>query len=195
LILQLSTPYNSLILETNVRSTPCRPKDFLTRQFLSVFTDGTKDSKGNPTISPQLNGLLQSVYSLGAIFGIPFAPWLSQKFGRRWFIMGGSIIMLIGSFKYKVGLYIFARMALGFGVVLCIISASSLIGELGYPKEGATLTSFFNTSYFFGAILASGIAVKTTGMTSDWSWRILSLLQVALPCFKSLVSCEWRHSL
>ncbi len=69
-------------------------------------------------------------------------------------------------------------MTLGFGIVMCIISASSLIGELEYPKERSILTSFFNTSYFFGAILASGIAVKTTGMTSDWSWRILSLLQM-----------------
>jgi MFS family permease len=75
-------------------------------------------------------------------------------------------------------MYIFARMALGFGIVACIISASSLIGELGYPKERAILTSFFNTSYFIGSIIASSLAIKYTGIKTDIGWRIQSWLQM-----------------
>jgi MFS family permease len=75
-------------------------------------------------------------------------------------------------------MYIIARMILGFGIVMCIISGSSLIGELGHPKDRSTLTSFFNASYFLGAITASAIAIGTTDIADDWSWRLPSLLQM-----------------
>jgi MFS family permease len=77
-----------------------------------------------------------------------------------------------------VGMYIFARMVLGFGIVMCIINASALIGELGHPNDRATLTSFFNSSYFLGAIAAAAIAIGTSDMKTDWSWRLPSLLQM-----------------
>jgi MFS family permease len=76
-------------------------------------------------------------------------------------------------------MYIIARMFLGFGIVFCIVAGSAMIGELGYPKERARLTSLFNSSYFIGAIVASGIALGTSQLTSDWAWRIPSLLQMA----------------
>jgi MFS family permease len=79
---------------------------------------------------------------------------------------------------YEVGMYIFARMVLGFGIVFCIISGSSLIGELGHPKDRATLTSLFNSSYFLGAIVAAVITIKTVDIPGDWSWRVPSLLQM-----------------
>jgi MFS family permease len=75
-------------------------------------------------------------------------------------------------------MYIFARMVLGFGIVMCIVSASALIGELGHPNDRATLTSFFNASYFFGSITASAIAIPLTDVKNNWSWRLPSLLQM-----------------
>ena len=47
-------------------------------------------------------------------------------------------------------MYIVARMILGFGIPVCIVAGSSLIGELGYPKERPVLTSLFNVAYFVG---------------------------------------------
>jgi len=67
---------------------------------------------------------------------------------------------------------------LGVGIVFAIISGSSLIGELGYPKERPYLTSLFNASYFIGAIIAAAIATRTTGIAGNWSWRVPSLLQI-----------------
>lgn len=77
-----------------------------------------------------------------------------------------------------VAMYIIARMVLGVGILFCIISGAALIGELGHPKERPILTSLFNSSYFIGQILASAIAIGTTKMKSDWSWRLPSLLQI-----------------
>jgi MFS family permease len=76
-------------------------------------------------------------------------------------------------------MYIVARMFLGLGIVFCIISGSSLIGELAHPKDRSTLTSLFNASYFIGSITASAIGIRTTDIPSDWSWRVPSLLQMA----------------
>lgn len=75
-------------------------------------------------------------------------------------------------------MYIVARMILGFGIPTCIVSGSSLIGELAYPKERPVLTSLFNVSYFIGQITAAAICFGTNNLPSDWAWRIPSLLQL-----------------
>lgn len=77
------------------------------------------------------------------------------------------------------GMYVVARLLLGFGIPFCIVAGSSLIGELGYPKERAILTSLFNSSYFIGQIIAAAVGLGTVTITTDWAWRIPSLLQIA----------------
>jgi Na+/melibiose symporter-like transporter len=75
-------------------------------------------------------------------------------------------------------MYIVARMILGFGIPTCIVSGSSLIGELAYPKERPVMTSLFNVAYFVGQIIAAAICFGTNSIPSDWAWRIPSLLQI-----------------
>lgn len=41
-----------------------------------------------------------------------------------------------------------ARAVLGFGIPMAIVSASSLIGELAYPKERPYLGSLFNALWY-----------------------------------------------
>ena len=103
--------------------------------------------------------------------------------GRRWAIFIGSGIMVVGAIiqgaSVNVGMYLVARWLLGFGIPMCIVAGSSLLGELGYPKERPILTSLFNSCYFIGAIVAAGITFGTTSLApSDWSWRVPSLLQM-----------------
>jgi len=130
-----------------------------------------------------LKGIIAAAYSLGAILSLPFIPIVNDKFGRRWSIFGGSLIMCLGAilqgFAQNVGMYIVARGILGFGIPTCIVSGSSLIGELGYPKERPILTSLFNVAYFVGSITAAGITFGTNNIASNWAWRIPSLLQIA----------------
>ena len=128
------------------------------------------------------SGIIAAIYSLGAICSLPFIPVITQRVGRRWSIFGGSCVMVVGAIiqacSVHVAMYIMARWILGLGIPICIVSASSLIGELGYPKERPVLTSLFNTSYFIGAILAAGITFGTQALApSNWSWRAPSLLQ------------------
>lgn len=42
-------------------------------------------------------GFISSCYQLGSIFAVPVAPWFNQTYGRRWSIMTGSLIMVVGA--------------------------------------------------------------------------------------------------
>jgi sugar porter (SP) family MFS transporter len=153
------------------------------QSFHQYLGDGRMNDDGDAyAIEPGLLGFVNSCYQLGSIFAVPVAPWFAHRFGRRWSIMLGSLIMVVGAliqgFAQHVGMYIVARMLLGVGILFCIISGAALIGELGHPKERAILTSLFNSSYFIGQICAAAIAIGTANMTSNWAWRLPSLLQI-----------------
>lgn len=47
-------------------------------------------------------------------------------------------------------MFVIARFLLGFGIPFAIVAASSMIGELAYPKERARMGSLFNASWFIG---------------------------------------------
>ncbi|KAF7927724.1 uncharacterized protein EAE98_006106 [Botrytis deweyae] len=147
------------------------------------FGEPTIDGAGNSTyaLKAELLGIVAAAYSLGAILSVPFVPMLAQRFGRRWSIMFGSIVMVVGSFlqgfSINAAMYIVARMFLGFGIVFAIVSGSAMLGELAYPKERPVMTSLFNASWFVGSLVASGITVRTATINTDWGWRIPSLLQ------------------
>ncbi|KAL6851331.1 hypothetical protein ACO1O0_008459 [Amphichorda felina] len=139
--------------------------------FHKYLGNGRTDDKGEPAIEPGLLGFVNSSYQLGSIFAVPIAPWFAQRYGRRWSIMAGSLIMVVGAILQGFAQH-------GMGILFCIISGAALIGELGHPKERAVLTSLFNSSYFIGQIIASAIAIKTTDIPSNWAWRVPSLLQI-----------------
>ncbi|KAF2249075.1 hexose transporter-like protein [Trematosphaeria pertusa] len=129
-------------------------------------------------------GLLVACYNVGAVSSIPFVSIVSDHVGRRWSIIFGSIIMIIGSIMQglsrNLAMFVFSRIFLGHGIVYAIIGGAALLGELGHPKERAFLGSMFNAFYGVGAVLGAGIVVRTILIPSDWSWRLPSLLQ-ALP--------------
>ncbi|KAH9882225.1 hypothetical protein J1614_001397 [Plenodomus biglobosus] len=177
---EITSGFDSQLIGTLQFSTP----------FNTFFGNGyLKD--GKPGIEPSIIGIMSSCYQLGSILAVPVAPWLNQKYGRRFSIMLGSVIMVLGAllqgFAQHIGMYIIARMLLGYGILFCIISGSALIGELGYPKERPFLTSLFNASYFIGAIVAAAISIRTTGIVGNWSWRVPSLLQMC-PSFLQIAT-------
>lgn len=70
---------------------------FLCADVRADFGDGYINDDGNPDIKPGLLGFINSCYQLGSIFGVPIAPWFAQRYGRRWSIMLGSLIMVVGA--------------------------------------------------------------------------------------------------
>ncbi|KAI6355452.1 hypothetical protein MCOR25_008173 [Pyricularia grisea] len=134
----------------------------------------------NPT-SARL-GLLNAMYSLGAIMAVPFVPTISQWLGRRWTIVAASLVMCLGA-GLQTGavnqdMFLASRWVLGFGIPFAIVNASSMLGELSYDKERPIMTSLFNASWFVGAIIAAGTTYGTFKMNTTWAWRLPSLLQL-----------------
>ncbi|KAJ1300931.1 hypothetical protein OPQ81_003357 [Rhizoctonia solani] len=130
-----------------------------------------------------LLGIMSSMYSLGAICALPLVPYVNDRLGRRTAVLFGSLLMILGaalqasSINYPM--FVMSRWILGLGIPFAIVAASTLIGELSYPKERAVMTSLFNASWFVGAIIAAGVTLGTFNIKSNWSWRIPSLLQAA----------------
>ncbi|TFK23548.1 hexose transporter [Coprinopsis marcescibilis] len=135
-------------------------------------------------------GLMSAIYSLGAIAAVPVVPFITDKFGRRFAIFFGSVIMVAGAIlqtaSQNFAMFVMSRFLLGVGIIFAIVAASSLIGELSYPRERAIMGSLFNACWFIGAIAAAGTTLGTFRMTSTWGWRIPSVLQ-AFPSLLQLL--------
>jgi MFS family permease len=62
------------------------------------FGNGYKNPKtGKPDIEAGILGFISACYQLGSILAVPVAPWFNQKYGRRWSIMFGSLVMCFGA--------------------------------------------------------------------------------------------------
>ena len=81
-------------------------------------------------------------------------------------------------------MFVLGRIVLGMGIPFSIVAASSLIGELSYPKERPILTSLFTSSGMIGGIAAAGSTFGTFAMSNTWSWRIPSALQLVPTAFQ-----------
>ncbi|KAI5782172.1 hexose transporter [Pyronema domesticum] len=139
-------------------------------------------------------GILSASYSLGSICALPLVPWVNEKYGRKFAIYLGSVIMIIGAVlqgaSQHFAMFVISRVILGYGIPFAIVAASSLIGELAHPRERPIMTSLFNCSWFVGAIIAAGVTLGTFDMKSNWSWRIPSYLQF-VPSVTQIAALYW----
>ncbi|KAG8969229.1 hypothetical protein FRC03_003754 [Tulasnella sp. 419] len=130
-------------------------------------------------------GLVTSVQNIGALVALPFAPLVSDGFGRRKGLFLGSILMLAGvglqTQSTSIVQFILSRGLIGFGLCFAINAAPLLITELAYPTHRGPITAMYNSSWYLGSIVAAWVTFGTFRMTNTtWSWRIPSILQ-ALP--------------
>lgn len=85
-------------------------------------------------------------------------------------------------------MFIAARGIIGFGLAFNITAAPLLLLELAYPTQRAPMVSVYNALWNLGAIVAAWTTYGTFRITSDWAWRIPSILQ-ALASVIQVISC------
>ncbi|KAJ2963793.1 hypothetical protein NQZ79_g1213 [Umbelopsis isabellina] len=126
-------------------------------------------------------GLLNAIQQVGGICGLFIASTMTDRLGRRWAIMIGSIIVLLGvglqSGSTTVEMFIAARFLIGFGTSISGNAAPTLLVEISHPKQRGTMTGIYNSSWYLGSIIAAWSTYGTFHITNEWSWRIPSLLQ------------------
>lgn len=94
-------------------------------------------------------GLMSAIMSLGSVCSTPIAPWVADKYGRRWGITVGSIIMIVGAIlqceSKNFEMFVGSRFMLGFGLSFATTASPSMVSELSHPKDRVTISAICNT--------------------------------------------------
>ncbi|KXJ97585.1 general substrate transporter [Microdochium bolleyi] len=139
-------------------------------------------------------GAINGMMPAGKIFGFLFVAPFSNRFGRKKALVVAFVLTVVGAAvqaaSVNLGLLIFSRFFLGFGCGVMSQPAPILLAELAYPVHRGKATALYHCFYFVGAIGAAWITFGTLKMTSDWGWRIPTLLQGAAP-FGQLIFSWW----
>lgn len=80
-------------------------------------------------------------------------------------------------------MFVAARLILGFGDAIVLASTPLFIAKIAYPQDRVALVTRSGASYYSGGIYCHRDYVCTPQIKSDWSWRLLSLLQVIYATF------------
>ncbi len=141
--------------------------------------DEWKNQFGNP--DGALLGITSAAYALGAIASTPFSAVISDRFGRRWSIFIGSLIMMVGVIvqcaSSAIGQFIAGRVVIGFGISLALAAAPVLISELAHPRHRVFFVAMYNCSFALGSVLAAWVAFGSVHLNGPWAWRLPTLFQ------------------
>lgn len=103
----------------------------------ALFTDGTVDADGNPGISASNTAAIVSILSAGTFFGSLTAAPFADFLGRRFALIGATVVFSFGvilqTAATAIPLFLAGRFFAGFGVGLVSalsMLAMSLVGDL-----------------------------------------------------------------
>ncbi|QRW06106.1 Sugar (and other) transporter [Ceratobasidium sp. AG-Ba] len=129
-------------------------------------------------------GIVITMYPIGQIIGCLFAAPVMDRYGRKGGMLCGSLIVLIGTALLTAaqnrGMFMAGRLLSGVGVAVAANAAPSYVTEMSPPQWRGRMGGMYNSWYYVGAILITGIMVATGRINSDWQWRVPVLFQ-ALP--------------
>lgn len=104
-------------------------------------------------------GFFVSSMSLGSLLALFITPYIIDWRGRRLGLVIGSVIMLtavgLQTGARNFGMFVAARVLLGFGDAIVLGSAPLLIAEIAHPQDRAVLVTLSGASYHSGAFIAS----------------------------------------
>lgn len=137
---------------------------------------------GKPT--GHVLGALSNGTIFGSLMTIWFGPYISDRFGRRAGILVGQTLTVVGAIlqgaSTNYAFFLVSRIVIGFGSCTAVISSPSLISEIAYPSHRYIATTFYNTCWYLGAVIAAWVTYGTRNIDNEYCWRIPSYLQGAL---------------
>lgn len=130
-------------------------------------------------------GFINAVQSLGAFCCYPVVAWSNNKFGRKKSIAVGYFWLALGvsiqTAAQNPAMFVVGRLCIGGVSSFFGASAPILITETAFPSHRATITSIFNSGWYVGSLLAAWATYGTREYTTNWAWRVPSILQALIP--------------
>ncbi|SGZ54727.1 CIC11C00000005070 [Sungouiella intermedia] len=130
-------------------------------------------------------GALSNGTLFGSIAAVPVAPFLTDRFGRRFSLVFGQSLTVLGAILQGVstnyGFFLGSRLIIGFGSAVATVGSPTLISELAYPTHREVSTFLYNICWYLGAIVAAWVTYGTRTINGNASWKVPSFLQGALP--------------
>ncbi|KAF2838439.1 MFS sugar transporter-like protein [Patellaria atrata CBS 101060] len=124
-------------------------------------------------------GIVTSMYQVGSVVAIPFVGPAMDYCGRRggmfigcMFIVVGTIVQGVTVSNASINQFMGGRFLLGFGVALVASGGPIWILECSHPAYRGIAGAIYNTFWFSGSILASGINRGTITIKGNSSWLI-----------------------
>ncbi|KAF9888945.1 hypothetical protein FE257_008114 [Aspergillus nanangensis] len=130
-------------------------------------------------------GTMSNGFAYGNLITIFISFWLCERFGRRWPLLGSTILIIIGTIVQTAAqnfdTFVVARFIVGMGTGILGVVSLLLLAEVSYPTHRAVITAMIAIFWPVGALIAALATYGTFKMSSTWAWRLPSLLQGALP--------------
>jgi MFS family permease len=133
--------------------------------------------------------------SIGSLVALPVVPYIADGLGRRWGIMIGCLIMILGvilqTISINLKMFIAARFFLGFGIAIAHGASPLLVTELVHPQHRATFTTIYNTTWYIGSFIAAWLTFGTNHISEyslpyPTSWPFADMIairqQLVLAC-------------
>lgn len=145
-------------------------------QYRSYF--GFPLTTGTPS-----TGIVYAIYTIGNLVGSFAAGPATDKFGRKWGMFIGALIIIIGTCiqapSKDLGQFMAGRFILGFGVAISASAGPSYVSEMAHPVYRGTLTGIFNTFWWVGGIPGTFVPFGTHVIQNSNAWRIPIWLQMS----------------
>ncbi|OCF74210.1 sugar transporter [Kwoniella mangroviensis CBS 8886] len=137
-------------------------------------------------------GIIFMIYTVGNMIGSLFTGPICDHLGRRAGMGVGSIIIGAAAIvltaakndSYLLG----GRFMLGFGISIGTSSAPTYALELAPPQWRARIVGFYNTFFYTGSILSTGVAYASNKASGELAFRLPLGLQL-FPPFCILIGC------
>ncbi|KAL3483619.1 major facilitator superfamily domain-containing protein [Aspergillus germanicus] len=105
-------------------------------------------------------GLISATSQFGSLAAILVAPYIADRYGRKFGAGIGNVFIIIGAIIQVVpgttkGMLMGGRVLLGFGSNISEAAAPLLVVELTHPQHRGTVSALFNVVFYIGVILAA----------------------------------------
>ncbi|KAF5694961.1 low-affinity hexose facilitator [Fusarium denticulatum] len=140
--------------------------------------------------SPSTIGSVNTAMAVSSIItGVFLSALVSDRFGRKWSMWAGSVLVIISTFISTftppvIGGYIAGRAITGFGQGLMLPAGPVFINEIAPAKLRGTIMSFWQLNFAIGSFVAYWInyaCSKHAERLGEWDWKIVMFLQIFFP--------------